>query len=1206
MKIINTIIKLILLCFIACLGNLTYAQNYSNYYFPEPPKAPSSEAFLKYGDIQNSEYTGTNSPSINLFNLKSGDISLPVNLNYISGNGIRVTEEAGQVGLGWGMSFPTIVQNIYGYDDFSNSVHSRLDFAKSSLPYANNFPIASGPTNFNQVPSFDTFGYFMAYNNNVPKNGSFTNLAQDYHLYDMQPDIFIMNLFGEKIEFIISNFPNYTISNNSPIYFTSLNKKGYEIKKTAEGFEVKDPKGFTYKFNNTERITAVPGGLQGQNFLITEITDTNNNSIYFNYLNILDVNNPVPKSWFLNYTTSFSNYTYTSGIGGLGTTGDLDLAGTGTLGSYTNPNRFNSLGRSTATSSTDIGSKQNYLLPLTITGDNGKLIFNYSDRIDFGTKKLDKISLFTNNILINECQFIYDYFLSQTVDETPLINNIDKNKRLKLISIQKINEEKYSFVYNETLLPHKNSYATDYWGYSNGGFSNKTAHLNPNDFNYNVNIPVISNPTIGHNEFNNNNKLSNDIYTKSAILEKIYYPTKGYSKFIYEGNEASNLFDQFHYYKYNKGNGLRLSKQENYDYNNNILNTTLFEYQNGITPNPKKVFRQDNGEIFVTYNTCVLPVNNICDIETLKGSFVSMSSSSVSNTYSLSSGSGVGYSKVIRKELDASGNSKGRIENIYSNSEDTYFNISDYNRPIFLPSVKGNKKENGSLLNKSIFDSNNVKLNEEKYNYVVQNSDFSYGVVMIHPMFQILKLQDGAVTQNIKSAIGYYPIYSTETILTDKENTEYINGDSLITRTDLAYNSNNFITFKSLKFPDGKWNLEKTKYSTEKSNIKLINSNILNVPLEKEIIGNVINGSSKRTSLVETKYDDPNHLNPTSVISYDINISNGQNIPTTEVTYDLYDNKGNLLQYTTKSGIPTTVIWGYNQTQIIAKIEGGSYSQIMQAFGLDPNNAASYLQLEIVSKSDLDIDTSSEDILLSKLDIFKKKTEFKDFNVTTYTYDPLIGVKTITSDSGFREFYKYNAQNKLEKIVDSENNILKEFKYNYAPRLYYNSVQSQPFTRNNCGSGAIGGIYTYTVQENIYSSYDSQAAADQQAQNEINANGQNSANTNGPCTPINCYLSMYIGGGGSVSVLNQNYRVQLGFSSGVGRPWTTTGVIIGKINGTCIPQTEKTISSYSGGYIWEILVKTNGELHVKKLEGLGSTGVPNNTSYNLDFTFPIN
>ncbi|GAA5103113.1 hypothetical protein GCM10023210_44600 [Chryseobacterium ginsengisoli] len=1203
-KNINTIIKLILFCFFAVLGNLTYAQaNYSNYYFPESPKAPSSEAFLKYGGIQNSEYTGSNSPSINLFNLKSGDINLPVSLNYISGNGIKVTEEATQVGLGWSISFPTIVQNIYGYDDFSTNTRFRLDFAKSTLPYASSFPLQNGPTNFNQTPSFDTYGYFMATNNNVPRNGNFTSLFTNFAAVDMQPDIFILNLFGEKVEFIISNFDNYTAGNNSTIYFTSLNKKGYVIKKTTEGFEIKDPKGFTYKFNNIEKIESAGGGayqVSGINYLITEIIDINNRKILFSYNNIDTLLNLPSYSSFLNYTTNYyQNYCQ------LASSNDLESFAINDPSPVPNPNKFNGLNK--FENNILISSqKQNYLLPSSIVSDNGKLLFNYSDRIDIGTKKLDKITLLTfNNIVADECEFNYDYFLPKSVDPSNIpvgyVYSIDRNKRLKLISLKKKNEEKYTFSYNETALPPKNSYATDYWGYANGGFNNKTAHLNPNDFNYNISIPIT--------EINNNKKVPDINFAKSGILEKIYYPTKGYSSFIYELNEAPNLFYQFNNYKYDKGNGLRLVAQKNYDFNNDFLGSTVFKYESGLTPNPILMLRQDKAEIFFEIGDCAgKPV-----VKTIQAQFVAMYSSSINNTFALSSGNSIGYSKVIKKDLDVNNNIKGKIETTFSNNEDIHYNTSSYTRPIFLPSVKGNKFENGTILNIAVFDNNSVKLKEEKYNYSLQNSPITYGVTMIHPMFNSYVSNqfgtnpgDPNYVQHYKSAIGYYPIYSTETILTDKENTEYINSDSLVTRTDLSYNSNNFITAKSLKFPDGKYNVEKTKYSTEKNNIKLINSNILNVPLEKETIGNVINGSSKRTSLIETKYDNSNHLNPTSVISYEQNVINGQNIPMTEVTYDLYDNKGNLLQYTTKSGIPTTVIWGYNQTQIIAKIEGGSYSQIMQAFGLDPNNATSYLQLEIVSKSDLDIDTLSEDLLLSKLDIFKKKTEFKDFIITTYTYDPLVGVKTITSDSGFREFYKYNPQNKLEKIVDSENNILKEFKYNYAPRLYYNSVQSQPFTRNNCGSGAIGGIYTYTVQENIYSSYDSQAAADQQAQNDISANGQNVANINGTCTPINCPLSMYINGGGSVSVLNQNYRVQIGFSSGVGKPWTTTGVIIGKINGTCVPQTEKTINSYSGGYIWEILIKTNGELHVKKLEGLGSTGVPDNTSYNLDFTFPIN
>ena len=68
--------------------------------------------------------------------------------------------------------------------------------------------------------------------------------------------------------------------------------------------------------------------------------------------------------------------------------------------------------------------------------------------------------------------------------------------------------------------------------------------------------------------------------------------------------------------------------------------------------------------------------------------------------------------------------------------------------------------------------------------------------------------------------------------------------------------------------------------------------------------------------------------------------------------------------------------------------------------------------------------------------------------------------------------------------------------------LYYNVVESGTYTRNNCGSGYTPGTATYTVAANTYSTTVSQAAANQLAINDVNANGQNYANTNGSCTPI--------------------------------------------------------------------------------------------------------
>jgi len=47
-----------------------------------------------------------------------------------------------------------------------------------------------------------------------------------------------------------------------------------------------------------------------------------------------------------------------------------------------------------------------------------------------------------------------------------------------------------------------------------------------------------------------------------------------------------------------------------------------------------------------------------------------------------------------------------------------------------------------------------------------------------------------------------------------------------------------------------------------------------------------------------------------------------------KISFDQYDSKGNILQYTLENGIPVSIIWGYNKTQPIAKIENAAYSQV--------------------------------------------------------------------------------------------------------------------------------------------------------------------------------------------------------------------------------------------------------------------------------------
>jgi Family of unknown function (DUF5977) len=130
--------------------------------------------------------------------------------------------------------------------------------------------------------------------------------------------------------------------------------------------------------------------------------------------------------------------------------------------------------------------------------------------------------------------------------------------------------------------------------------------------------------------------------------------------------------------------------------------------------------------------------------------------------------------------------------------------------------------------------------------------------------------------------------------------------------------------------------------------------------------------------------------------------------------------------------------------------------------------------------------------------------------MTTYTYQPLVGVTTKCDANNRISYYSYDALARLQYIKDQDNNIIKKLCYSYAGQPencitsvnYYNAQLSQVFTKNNCASVCdIGSQVTYTVPASTYSSTVSQAAADQLAQNDINANGQQYANTNGTCTP---------------------------------------------------------------------------------------------------------
>lgn len=219
----------------------------------------------------------------------------------------------------------------------------------------------------------------------------------------------------------------------------------------------------------------------------------------------------------------------------------------------------------------------------------------------------------------------------------------------------------------------------------------------------------------------------------------------------------------------------------------------------------------------------------------------------------------------------------------------------------------------------------------------------------------------------------------------------------------------------------------------------------------------------------------------------------------------------------------------------------------------------------------------------------------------------MIGVKTITQPSGLTEIYKYDTSGRLERILGNDNKTIKEYKYNYGPVRYYSRAAGQMLYKNNCGPSALGGSYTYNVAEGKYISIISQADADQQAQNDINVNGQIAANTNGTCTTLNCTVTKGSGinqfNYGSIYLNDPStLRIAMGFRYNSSLSWNT-GVIIGKINGNCVPAGERSSSTYVNG-VWMLTIDTNGNIIAKVSSA--SPSLVNNMDLTFDFTFSIN
>ncbi len=127
--------------------------------------------------------------------------------------------------------------------------------------------------------------------------------------------------------------------------------------------------------------------------------------------------------------------------------------------------------------------------------------------------------------------------------------------------------------------------------------------------------------------------------------------------------------------------------------------------------------------------------------------------------------------------------------------------------------------------------------------------------------------------------------------------------------------------------------------------------------------------------------------------------------------YD-FDAFGNPLEFSQENGAVTSYIWGYNKKYVIAKIENATYQEIATALGI------SIAALKGFDENDLST-------------ISGLRTSLTKSMLTTYTYEPLVGLSTVTDARGYTMKYRYDSLNRLIEVKDGQDHIVSDYKYHY-------------------------------------------------------------------------------------------------------------------------------------------------------------------------------
>lgn len=720
-----------ILIFIFFPLSITYAQfsdsRINQEILRDIPVSTKVAEMLRFDQMPPSSYTGVPSISVPIYNIKSGDLSLPLTLNYHAG-GIQVNQLSGEFGLGWSMNLPSITQVVNDKDDLDRLFNSdKPDFIPGNSPMmegvsvfdrteinmGDRVPKVTYIKNYHPFNSFSSETYKGVYyacfiTGWLPLNGQYhgrTDKTWQYqeHYYDVdgEYDVFRVNMPDETFSFIVRRLHN----EDKIFQIITLNSKIYKVDYEYDGpYEAND-----YKDGNLKKLKWIVTSNKGviyrfEKCEITKSTSNTQNRVIKsgNYSKFADSFNNKPMSSFRTGGTisgrrwpisiikdqkrSFIAFKYNeyNNVPSLPTCNEhleslkFDKDKDGRYKQY----RFYSSGplkliRPTSGYYTDekiIKRSSSYI------GSNKLLLSSINFRVGYVnfSKNKGPFNQYSNiQITDYNTHKIEDIKLSYatTISDDPTQSKatyygIDCRKRAFLKSVSSKNNGVYQFEYNKTKLPNLLSLATDYWGYYNGALKNKSKI--PKLEQYKDEFPVM-----------NNNKKANIEYCQAGTLTKITYPTGGCLTYKFELNEFDKQIDGT-----TKGAGIRVKSINSYSEGKQI-SSRQFVYEGGLLKYPL-IFENSGlkANILIKNQPDWLEHVEYYSYFTKKlygGNFV--------HPVTYYNASSLGYDKVTEKQFEGDNKYIGKVERYYKNDPliNTYSKVRANPicpAPIFLETSK--------------------------------------------------------------------------------------------------------------------------------------------------------------------------------------------------------------------------------------------------------------------------------------------------------------------------------------------------------------------------------------------------------------------------------------------------------------------------------------------------------------------------------------